>query len=440
MDLPLPVSDALARLEASGHEAWVVGGCVRDFLDGKAASDFDITTSALPKQTQKVFSSFRVIETGMKHGTLTVISDGMPLEITTFRTDGGYTDSRHPDSVSFTRSLSDDLSRRDFTVNAMAYSPTRGLVDIFGGECDIKNRVIRTVGEAGVRFSEDALRILRALRFSSVLGFSIEEKTKRAIFEKRELLRHISAERIREEMAKLILGDNAVSVIREYIEVIGVFIPELLPTVNFEQKNPHHKYDVFEHTLAALDATPRDLALRFAMLLHDIGKPRCFFTDENGTGHFYGHEELGAKIADEILLRMKFDNKTRERIVNLVRYHDIRTEPTEKSVKRRLAQHGYGTFLDLIQIKRADAIGQGTDKQERLSLYNELEKIAREINERNECLSLRSLSVNGHDMASLGYGGKEIGKALERALDAVIDERVANEREAIINYLKSEEK
>ena len=438
MTLPHPVADALEKLESAGYEAWVVGGSVRDFLRGHEPSDFDITTSALPEETMRVFSSERVIETGIKHGTVTVISDGMPLEITTFRSDGEYTDGRHPTSVSFTRSLADDLSRRDFTVNAIAYSPKRGYTDLFGGFSDIENKIIRAVGDPCVRFSEDALRILRAIRFSSSLGFSVDGETKKAIFEKKELLRLISAERIREEMTRLIMGKNCVSVIREYIEVIGVFIPELLPTVGFDQRNPHHLYDVFEHSLRTLGATDYDEALRYAALLHDIGKVSCFFTDENGTGHFYGHEKVSAEMADGILLRLKFDNKTRGRIVNLIKYHDIRTEPSAKSVRRRIANYGYDGFLDLLKLKRADAIGQGTDKDDRIALYAELEKIARELNDKDDCPSLKTLAVNGNDLKALGLCGKEIGHALNRALNAVIDERLPNEREAIINYIEGE--
>ena len=292
--LPAQVNTALARLHDAGYEAYIVGGCVRDRIMGREPKDYDITTSALPEQTAAVFAGERIIETGMKHGTVTVLLDGEPLEITTFRIDGTYSDSRHPDAVTFTPSLREDLARRDFTMNAMAYSSETGLVDPFGGQADIAAKYIRCVGDPDLRFREDALRILRALRFSSVLGFPIEPETDGAARYLCLLLKKISAERVFSELKQLLCGPDVRRVLLDYAGVLGAVLPEILPMQGFDQRNPHHCYDILEHTAAAVEAMPPEPALRLAALLHDVGKPECFFTDEDGVGHFYGHPKAGA--------------------------------------------------------------------------------------------------------------------------------------------------
>ncbi|MBE6700177.1 MAG: HD domain-containing protein, partial [Ruminococcaceae bacterium] len=334
--LPMPVARALSILEACGYEAYVVGGCVRDSLLGRTPNDWDITTNATPTEMKACFSDFRVIETGIQHGTLTVIIDGMQLEITTYRNDGEYLDNRHPVQVTFSKHIEDDLSRRDFTVNAMAYHPTKGLVDLFGGREDLQNRVVRAVGDAKTRFEEDGLRILRAIRFASVLDFDIAKDTAKAVHSCRNLLSGIAAERIREEFCKLICGRGAVRILRDYIEVISVFMPELHRCVGFEQNTKYHCFDVFEHTLQALAlCEDDDLITRLGILLHDIGKPLCYTEDGQG-GHFKGHAPIGVEITREILLRLRFDNETIHRMERLVEWHDIPLSAEKKRVKRLL--------------------------------------------------------------------------------------------------------
>ena len=311
--LPAGVSRALTMLESAGFEAFIVGGCVRDALRGITPKDYDITTSALPEETKSVFRDWRVIETGIQHGTITVVMDGMPLEITTYRTEGTYSDNRHPDSVSFTASLREDVARRDFTMNAIAYSPTRGMIDHFGGAEDIRRGIIRCVGDPATRFREDALRMMRGIRFASVLGFAIEKNTAAAIHENKERIPTVSAERIRVELTKLLCGANVKNVLMDWWDVIGTVIPEILPMHGFDQKTPYHIYDVWEHTAVAVSNIPPDPHLRLCALLHDIGKPPSFFTDEKGVGHFYGHPAVSARMTEEILARLKYDNATRRR-------------------------------------------------------------------------------------------------------------------------------
>ena len=329
MQIPKEAALALHTLQSNGHLAFVVGGCVRDSLLGRTPNDWDVTTSALPEEVADCFRNFRVIETGLQHGTLTVLVDGTPIEITTFRNDGIYLDHRHPVGVTFSNTVEDDLARRDFTVNAMAYHPERGLVDLFGGREDLKNRVIRCVGDPVTRFREDGLRILRAIRFASVLGFSLDEKTKAAVRSEKSLLEFIAPERIREEFCKLLCGVNAENVIREYVDVIGQFLPELLACRGFEQNTKYHCYDVLEHTLCALSHASNDLFVRLAVLLHDIGKPLCYTEDENG-GHFKGHGPVGTAMTEQILRRLRFDNRTVEIVSRLVERHDRITPPRKR--------------------------------------------------------------------------------------------------------------
>ncbi|MBQ5565782.1 MAG: HD domain-containing protein, partial [Clostridia bacterium] len=331
--LPDEVKTAIEKISKNGFEAYIVGGCVRDSLLGKTPKDYDITTSASPQEVEKIFSDCRVIETGIKHGTVTVLINSMPLEITTFRIDSEYVDNRHPESVTFTKSLREDTARRDFTMNAIAYNNFTGICDFYGGETDIKNKIVRCVGNPDLRFNEDALRIMRAIRFSSVLGFEIEENTRSSIFKNKELLKNISSERIAAELVKLLCGKNAKKVLCEYIDILGVVMPELLPMKDFDQRNAHHIYDIWTHTAVAVENIEPAPILRLTALFHDIGKPECFFM-KNGQGHFYGHAAVSEKISDNILKRLKFDNTSRETITTLVKLHDIQIEETETAVKR----------------------------------------------------------------------------------------------------------
>ncbi len=426
----------LERLNRAGFEAFLVGGCVRDSLRNVMPHDYDATTSALPEETLGVFSDVPVIETGLKHGTVTVLREGLPVEVTTYRVDGDYADGRHPDEVSFTRSLTEDLARRDFTVNAMAWSPETGVIDPFGGQTDLSARILRCVGAPEQRFTEDALRILRALRFASALGFTLEPETEIALRRLKDRLNMVSPERIREEFVKLLCGDHAASLLSSYPEVFGVFIPELLPAVGFDQHNFHHIYDVYTHLIRAVAAVPPKPSLRLAALLHDIAKPETFALDPEGVGHFYGHAARSAEMADGILRRLRFSNEERKRIVTLIRHHDTPIEPTETAVRRKLNKLGESVFFELLALIRADNLAQAPQFHDRQAIYDTLEEISREILEEKQCFSLKDLAVKGNDLIPLGYRGKEIGEGLQFLLEGVLDGRYPNEKEALLQILK----
>ena len=421
-------------LSNAGYECFLVGGCVRDMLMGKEPHDIDITTNALPEETKAVFSAFHTLDIGIKHGTITVIIDGEPIEITTYRTESEYTDGRHPDRVTFTRSIRDDLSRRDFTCNAIAYNPSVGLVDPFSGMADIESKTLRCVGIAEERFKEDSLRILRALRFASVLGFKIEEDTAKAMYTCRELINIVSPERIYTEISKLICGKNAGEIISLYSDILAVPLPEIKDMKGFQQHNFHHIYDVLNHTARVVDSISPAIALRLAALFHDCGKPDCFSLDEKGVGHFYSHASISARKANEALLRLSCDNATREKVVKLVKIHDSPIEPDSKTVKKKLQKYGEEIFFDLIKLQRADNKGLSPEFLYRQETYDKLEEIARQVIEENQCFSLKDLAVNGRDMMSLGLSGKDIGTALDELLKAVIEEQCQNDRESLLIY------
>lgn len=431
--LPKQINKILEMIEKSGEEAYLIGGCVRDAFLGISPQDFDITTSAKPEKIKEIFRGENIIETGIKHGTVTVLYKGTAAEITTYRTESGYSDGRHPDSVSFTSSLFDDTSRRDFTINAIAYNDNTGPVDFHGGIQDIKNKIIRCVGIPEKRFEEDALRILRTIRFASVLDFDIEKRTSDAIHSMSELLNKISAERVASEFSKLICGKAAKKILLEYSDVISVIIPELIPSIGFDQKNYHHIYDVYTHSVVALNYVRPCLTLRLSALLHDCGKPACFTVDENGVGHFSGHPEISAELSDTILRRLKFDNETRNLIVTLVKNHDRQIEATEKAVKRAMGKITPETFFLLIELKRADNMAQAPQYRQRLLLCNRLEQIANKILEDKECIDRKSLAINGHDLINIGINdGKTIGLILEALLDEVIEQKIENQRSSLL--------
>lgn len=423
----------LQRLNANGYEAYVVGGCVRDSLLSLPVHDWDITTNASPQQVSGCFSGEKIIETGLQHGTVTLLKNSVPYEITTYRVDGDYTDHRHPDSVSFTTSLTDDLSRRDFTINAMAYHPEQGIVDPFGGQADLAGGVLRCVGDAGARFSQDALRILRALRFSAVYGFEIEEQTAAAVHSARALLRHIAAERICSELMRLLCGAHVEAVLNAFWDVLCVFIPELAPLEGFEQHSKHHRYDVKRHTAKAVALVQPEPALRLTMLLHDIAKPACFSRDAHG-GHFYGHPQKSGDMAREILHRLRCDNDTTVEVVTLVLYHDMRISPQKKTVRRWLGRLGEARMRALIQVQRADQMAQSSYlRAEKKARLDDLEACVNEIVAAQLCVCLRDLAVNGRDLLAAGFAqGEQVGTALSRLLEDVIDERLPNERTALL--------
>lgn len=436
MRLPEHAARAIARLEAAGFEAWAVGGCVRDSLRGAAPHDWDLCTAARPEQMQAVFAGERVLETGLKHGTLTLLTDGGPLEITTFRTDGGYSDGRHPDGVRFVGNIADDLARRDFTVGAMAWHPERGLYDPFGGQTDLQNGVLRAVGDPDTRFQEDALRILRAVRFASQLGFSVEPETAAAMRRQAARLDCIAAERIREELTGMLCGRFVQRALMEFADVIGCVLPEVTPMFGCAQQNPHHLYDVWEHSVRATGQVPAEPVLRWSMLLHDCGKPACKTVDGNGVGHFYGHPKVSREIAAQITRRLRFSGEDSARILLLVEQHDRPLGDTDKLVRRRLSRIGEGRFRDLLAIKKGDAVGQGTHPEDIAWLYD-METRLNRILAADACLSLRQLAVNGNDMVSLGLSGPAVGEMLRALLDAVIDEQADNTRDALLAFARA---
>lgn len=434
---------AVELLKNSGFEAFLIGGSVRDFIMGLPIGDIDITTNATPTQVKEVFNDFRVIETGIKHGTVTVLIDNEPLEITTYRSESAYSDNRHPDSVTFSKSLSDDVVRRDFTMNAIAFDFSDGFCDLVNGIDDIKNQTIRCIGDAQTRFQEDALRILRALRFSSVLGFTIEENTKVAIHKCKDLLHNISAERIRDEFVKLVCGKNAYNVLQEFSDVISVFIPEIKPCINFRQENRHHCFDVYTHTLKAVEKSSPDPIIRLSLFFHDIAKPLVAHFDEKGEQHYYGHPKKSAEITEKILTRLRFDNETKNKVVTLVAFHDspitINKEkaPSKKRIKKIMSQIGEDLILPLLEIKYCDNTAQHPKFFRGNDFYNSCQMIIDEIINNEECISLNTLAVNGKDLIELGYKGKRIGDMLNTLLDLVISEKLRNNHTELYEYAKA---
>ena len=440
INLPADVAVLLAMLRDAGYPAYAVGGCVRDALLGIEPHDWDICTSALPAQMQQVFRGLHTVETGLKHGTLTVVVNHVPYEITTFRVDGAYTDHRHPDTVSFVDNIAEDLSRRDFTVNAMAWSPNAGLVDLFGGRDDLAAGVIRCVGEPALRFDEDALRILRALRFASIYDFTIDPATDAAARKLAPSLAGVAGERIREELLKLLCGRGAGRILRAYPDILSEIIPEIRPMIGYDQQNHHHSYDLWEHTVRAVENIPPEADLRLAMLLHDTGKPLVRTTDEHGEGHYRGHQQASAEIAARAADTLRLDNATRDRVLLLVRYHDIplRTESGEINLDRsfllrKLNRFGETDLRDLIRIHRADRIATGYSSPEREDrrMKERLDALDALLAEK-PCYTLKDLAVNGHDLQAAGLRGKEIGETLQRLLEDVMDGRVENSRDALL--------
>ena len=440
--LPQDAARALEMLESAGWESYAVGGCVRDSLLGIEPHDWDLCTAAPPEEMKKVFAGERVIETGLKHGTLTLLAPSGPIEITTFRSESGYSDCRHPDRVSFVRNIHADLARRDFTVNAMAYSPARGMRDDFGGQEDLKNGVLRCVGDPGERFREDALRILRALRFAARFGLTVEEETAAALRENRELLAHISPERIFSELKGILCARGAGEMLLSFPEVFFVFLPELAPMRGFDTRRPqNHCWDVWDHTAHAVDAIAPESVLRLAALFHDSGKPETFRYDaQAGHGRFPGHPAASARIADAALRALRCDNATRERVLVLVENHEMRTGHGKKELRRLLARIGEENMRDLLRMRRADAAAHAPDAAARLAtLADEDERLLNEIAAEHSCLRVKDLAVSGNDLLALGLKpGPAVGETLSRLLDLVLDEAIPNEKEALLAAAQKE--
>ncbi len=432
--LPNEVESVITALDRAGYEAYVVGGPVRDALLGRDPSDWDITTSAKPNEVTALFGKAFTVPTGLRHGTVTVRSGGMPIEVTTYRTEGEYQDHRHPDRVTFSTSLEEDLARRDFTVNAIAYHPAKGFVDPFGGIDDLSKRILRAVRDPSERFEEDALRILRLLRFSSTLFFKIDPETRSAAYQKRQLLHHLSAERIREELTKLLCGPNSLWILLNEAEILFEVLPELRPMYRFDQRTPWHCFDIWEHSVRALDAIAPDPILRWTMLLHDCGKPASFTVDDKGIGHFKGHAKVSAELSRGILSRLKFDNSSKDRIIALIESHMVLIHPSEKGVRRQMGKLGTDTFQLLLQVIRADHAGQYLFRPQEDPMVDELARIYETVLEQDQCFSLKQLAVTGKDLLDLGVPeGKRIGEMLQQMLDAVIDGTCPNEKDDLLS-------
>jgi len=434
----------VAKLADAGYEAYFVGGCVRDALMGRDGGDADVTTDARPEQIKEVFVDYRTIDTGIQHGTVTVLissdaghEETIPVEVTTYRSDGSYSDSRHPDQVEFLDDIEGDLARRDFTVNAMACDLDGNIIDPFGGREDLEAGVLRAVGEADRRFQEDALRIMRGLRFASVLDFEIESETAEAMFRNRHLLKEISAERIFVELKKLVTGQAAGKVIRRYVDIFEYVIPELCVMKGFLQHNPYHKYDVLEHCIRAMEeirTTPENQEyMKLAALFHDVGKPDTYFMDEEGIGHFYGHPARGEEVVHEILMRLKADKFALDRISLLVKRHDLIFKRDEVLLKKWMNRLSPEVMFELLEIKRADNMATGNMHQKLKDKFHDIRIMMEKILEEEQCFSLKDLAVGGKDIIGLGVRpGPEVGRILAALLDAVIEGRCENQRDKLM--------
>ena len=449
IDIPMKADIIVMYLWVAGYDAYVVGGCVRDSLLGKEPHDWDICTDASPEQVRSVMNKWKLetIDTGIKHGTITVVNDGDTFEVTTFRVDGEYSDNRRPDTVEFVDDITEDLSRRDFTINAMAYNDKDGLVDPFNGQEDLKSKLICCVGHPDDRFREDALRILRALRFASTYDFKIEAQTAYSIHKNKSLLKNISAERIREELCKMLCGEGVLDILLEYSDVMATIIPELEPCIGFNQNNPYHKYTVYDHIAHAVsNYVAKDISIKMALLLHDIGKPLCYVENNTG-GHFPAHSITSKVLASEIMDRLKFDNKTKTEVLELVLYHDADIQPKYNVVRRWLNKIGHSMLQKLVIVRLADIgaqkHGPAATFDNRIRNQTDILEVAKHVIAEQQCFQLKDLAVNGRDILALGVDpGPRVGEVLSWLLAQVMDEKIANEYNALIKeanrYLKGE--
>ena len=438
MNLPVNVKEIITTLENAGYEAYAVGGCVRDTLLNKEPDDWDITTSATPEEAKALFP--RTIDTGIQHGTITVLIGKETYEVTTYRIDGEYEDSRHPKEVIFTSNLLEDLKRRDFTINAMAYNDRSGIVDAFDGMQDLENKSIRCVGNPKERFTEDALRMMRAVRFSGQLGYEIEPATAEAVKELAPTLSRISAERICTELVKLMVSEHP-----EYLQkafelgMTKIFMPEFDAAMETIQNNPHHCYNVGEHILHSLMHVRKDKVLRLAILFHDLGKARTRTTDDNGIDHFYGHADISAQIADDVMKRLRFDNDTRHKVIKLVKYHDLKMALTPTGVRKAIVKLSEELFPLLLEVKRADFLAQSIyQRDEKEAELSKIERIYAQILEEKNCVSLKTLAITGSDLIAAGMKpGKEIGEVLQKLLEAVLEDPTLNTKERLLKKAES---
>ena len=433
MFLPPNIQNCIDLLEAAGFAAYAEGGCVRDACLGRNPHDYDLCTGALPAQTEAVFRDYRLVLAGEKHGTVTVITEDGPVEITTFRTEGGYRDNRHPDWVKFVPDIQGDLARRDFTVNAMAYSPTRGFADPFGGREDLRNHVLRAVGDPEARFREDSLRILRGVRFAARFGLTPEEHTMQAMLSQAGLMENLARERVFEELCKLLLVAKAEDITR-FAPILAAVIPELAPMIGFDQRSPHHAYDLITHTAHVVEGVPPTLPLRWAALLHDTGKVKTFTLDATGRGHFYGHAKDSAAIADDILRRLKAPTALREEVVPLIGRHMTRLQPDRKLLRRQVSKYGFPMVEAQLALQQADMGSKGTVEDDGSAVFAEVRQLLADLKAEDACLSLKDLAVNGNDLMALGFQGRAIGACLNRLLELVVEERLPNKKEALLAF------
>ena len=437
MFLPETVQQCLTALENAGHAAYVVGGCVRDHCLGLIPQDYDMCTSATPEQTEEVFRDHRLVLAGKKHGTVGVVTEEGVVEITTFRREGNYRDNRHPDWVVFVPEVDKDLARRDFTVNAMAWSPTRGYADPFGGREDLKNHILRAVGEPRQRFQEDSLRILRGIRFAVRYGLTVEENTFAAMESQALLMDNLARERVFEELSKLLPLLKAEDLIR-FGSILAAVIPELKPMLGFDQRSPHHAYDLFTHVAHVVAGVPAELTLRWAALLHDIGKVPTFTQGETGRGHFYGHAPKGAEMAEEVLLRLKAPTALRQQVVLLIEKHMTRLQPDKKQLRRQIGRLGWETVEQILLLQEADMGSKGTGESDDPALFAAIRQVMEEIRQEDSCLSLKELAVKGNDLMALGFSGKAIGQMLNALLEQVLEENLPNDRETLLSWAEGE--
>lgn len=433
MFLPEYVKNCIDRLENAGHATYAVGGCVRDALLGLTPHDYDLCTAARPADIKAAFWDLPLVLAGEKHGTVGVVTPGGVVEITTWRTEGDYADNRHPQWVEYLSTVEGDLARRDFTVNAMAYSPTRGFADPFGGRADLKNKILRAVGDADARFTEDSLRILRGVRFAVRFGLTPENATEQAMARKAHFMDNLARERVFDELCKLLPLVTAADLLR-YAPILTQVIPELAPTVGFDQHSPHHAFDIFTHTAHVTEAVPPALPLRWAALLHDIGKVATFTTDENGQGHFYAHAKVSAQMADTVLRRLKAPTALRERVVFLIDKHMTPLTPDKKLLRRWLSRWGEETLRELLSLQTADFCSKGVHGE--TADFEKIETLLAEILAEESCLSLKDLAVSGSDLLALGYRGRQIGETLQYLLEQVLDEQLPNEKTALLQAVK----
>lgn len=438
INIPVDALTVIKTLKKAGFEAYAVGGCVRDSVMGRTPADWDVCTSAEPKQVKEVFSTCKVIDTGISHGTVTLILDEINIEVTTFRCDGDYVLHRKPERVRFVKSLAEDLSRRDFTMNAICCDG-ENITDLVGGIKDIEQKTVRAVGDPDKRFKEDALRILRAIRFCSVLGFSLEKETEKSAYKNRWDLKFVSKERIRDELLKLLCGQNVCNVLIKYRDIIAVVLPEIRAMFDFEQNTPYHYLDVWQHTVKSVGEIKSDPILRLTMLLHDVGKPHVLKVDRTGRAHFKTHPQMSVKLARGILARLKLSNDDSNRVLILIKEHDNRIEQSDRAMRRFLSNHSFDRefFESYMAVRFADANAQSDYKREqRISALVKLKDVGEEFLNSASAVSAKDLLINGNDLLSLGFKGKQIGDTLNALAQAVCAGEIQNDREELLSFVK----